>query len=41
MYDTGNPNPVLCDNLEMWGGVGGGREAPDGGDIYIHTTGSS
>ena len=26
MYDAGNPKPVLCDNLEGWGGerVGGG-----------------
>ena len=25
MYDTGNPNPVFCDNLEEWDeeGVGG------------------
>ena len=27
MYDTGNPKPklVLCDNLEEWGGKGGGK----------------
>ena len=25
-YDTGNPKPVFCDNLEGWDGVGGGRE---------------
>ena len=24
MYDTGNPKPVLCDNLDGWGRVGGG-----------------
>ena len=26
MYDAGHPKPVLCDNLEGWGGeeVGGG-----------------
>ena len=26
---------VLCDNLEGWEGVGGGREVPEGGDICI------
>ena len=26
VYDTGNPKPVLCDNLKGWDGVGGGRE---------------
>ena len=26
---------VLCDNLEGWGGEGGGREVQEGGDIYI------
>ena len=25
MYDAGNPKPVLCNNLEGWGGEGGGR----------------
>ena len=25
MYDAGNPKQVLCDNLEGWGGEGGGR----------------
>ena len=25
----------LCDNLEVWDGVGGGREAQEGGDICI------
>ena len=24
---------MLCDNLEGWVGVGGGTEAPEGGDI--------
>ena len=23
MYDRGNPKPVLCENLEGWGGEGG------------------
>ena len=27
--------PGLCDNLEMWDGVGGGKEVQDGGDTYI------
>ena len=26
VYDTGNPKPVLCDNLKGWDGVGGGME---------------
>ena len=26
---------MLCDNLEGWGGEGGGREVKDRGDIYI------
>ena len=25
MHDAGNPKPVLWDNLEGWGGEGGGR----------------
>ena len=28
-------NPVLCDNLEGWDGVGGGREVREGGDMCI------
>ena len=28
-------NPVLCDILEEQGGVGDGREAPEGGDMCI------
>ena len=31
---------MLCDNPEGWDGVGGGREAPAGGDIYVHTADS-
>ena len=27
-------NLVLCDNLEVRSGVGGGREVQEGGDIY-------
>ena len=26
---------MLCDNLEGWNGVGGGKEVQDGGDIHI------
>ena len=28
-------NLALCDNLEWWDGVGGGREVQEGGDIRI------
>jgi len=35
LYDTGNPYPVLCDRLEGWDWVAGGREVQEGGDIYI------
>ena len=28
--------PGLCDNLEVWDGVGGGRTVQEGGDICIH-----
>ena len=31
---------MLCDNLEGWYGVGGGREVQDGGDMYIPMTDS-
>ena len=26
---------MLCDNLEEWGGVGGGSEVQEGGDICV------
>ena len=29
-------NLGLCDNLEGWDGMGGGREAQEGGDICTH-----
>ena len=29
----------LCDNLEGWAGVGGGKEAQEGVDICIPMTG--
>ena len=35
MYDTGNPKLVLCDNLEGWGGEGGGRGVQEGGDTCM------
>ena len=27
---------MLCDNLERWGGVGGGREVQEGAYVLIH-----
>ena len=33
--DAGSSNLVLCDNVEGWDGVGGGREVQEGGDICI------
>ena len=35
LYDTGNSNLVLCDDLEGWDEVGGGTEGPGGGDVQI------
>ena len=35
LYDAENPKRMLCDNLEGWDGVGGGREVQEGGDICI------
>ena len=40
LYDAESPNPLLCDDLEGWDGVGGGREFPGGGDICIPTADS-
>ena len=31
LYDAGNPKPVLCDNLDGWGGQGGGGGNQEGG----------
>ena len=39
-YGAGSSNPVLCDNLEGWDGVGGGREVQEGGGIQILTADS-
>ena len=35
LYDAGSSDLVLCDNLEGWDGVAGGREGLEGGDICI------
>ena len=35
LYDAGSSNLVLCDNLEGWDGMGGGREVQEGGDVCI------
>ena len=32
MYNAGHPKPVLCDNLEGWGGERGGSGVRDRGD---------
>ena len=34
-YDEGSSSPVLCDNLEGWHGVGGGRVVPEENDTCI------
>ena len=34
LYDTGSSNPVLCDYLEGWDTVEGGREV-QGGHVFI------
>ena len=38
--DAGSSNLVLCDNLEGWDRVGGGREIQEGGNICIPTADS-
>ena len=35
LYDAGSSDPVLCDNPEGCDGLGGGREAEEGGDMCI------
>ena len=35
LYDAGSSNLALCDNVEAWDSMGGGREAQEGGDIWI------
>ena len=34
LYHTSS-NPILCDNLRGWAGVGGGREVLEGGAICM------
>ena len=34
-YVAGSSNLVLCDNLEVWDGVGSGREVQEEGDMCI------
>ena len=36
MYGAGNPKPVLCDNLEGWGGEGGRGGFRMGGHMYAY-----
>ena len=40
LYNAGSSNPALCDSLEEWAGVGGGREVQEGGDVRILTADS-
>ena len=35
LYDSRKLKPGLCDNLEVWDGVGGGTEVQEGGDMCI------
>ena len=35
VYEAGHSKPVLWDNLEGWGGEGGGRGFQEGG-IHVH-----
>ena len=35
LCDAENPKRMLCDNLEGWDGVRGGREVQEGGDICM------
>ena len=35
LYEAGNLELVLCDNLAGWDGEGGGRKVQEGGDICI------
>ena len=40
LYDAGSSNAVLCDNLEAWDRVEGGREVHEGG-AYAYLDGHS
>ena len=36
LYDVGNSDPLLCDNLEGWDGLGGGAEVQrEGTYVYL------
>ena len=35
LYNIGSSNPVLCENLEVWDGVWGGKEVQEEGDLCI------
>jgi len=35
LYDAGSSNLVICDNLEVRDGVGGGRQVQERGEIPI------
>ena len=39
LYDTGISNTVLCDILEGWDRVGGGKEVQERGDICMYAYG--
>ena len=36
LYDSGNPKPVLCDDIEGWEGKGGSRGREHIYNIYTH-----
>ena len=40
LYDSRAQTRLLCDNLEGWDGVAGGREIQEGGDICMPMTDS-
>ena len=37
LCDAGSSTLALCDSLEGWDAVGGGREGQEGGDVCIST----
>ena len=39
MHDSGNSDLVLCNNIEGWDGVRGGREVREGENIRIPIAG--
>ena len=36
MPEAGHPKPVLWDNVERWGGEGGGMQFRMGGHMYVY-----